>query len=283
MAAPRGEAMTAGGGTACGHDAATAPLARLREAGFDVLTRNHAEAILSHDFASALAPLADALCAFRLSAAEILGSGGGQAASTMRLRDALYDLSWTKHEFVTRTVVDGVVRDAVSHEVDHVHRAPAGTLALEIEWNNKDPFFDRDLENFQRLHAQSAISLGVIVTRGGALQDAMAGLVEDLLRAEGIEDAAELRAWGVKERTERQRRAIADGLEAGLDFPAAFARGFVADKYGQATTHWDKLAARVARGVGNPCPLLLLGLPLAAVAREAPQVDARQGCLFDPR
>ena len=267
--------------TAAGERGGVAPLAALRRAGFDVRTRNHAEAILAHDFAAPLAALVDALLAFRVSAAEILGSGGGQAASTMRLRDGLYELGWVKHEFRTRTVVDGVTRDAVSHEVDHVLAAPEGTLALEIEWNNKDPFFDRDLENFHRLHALSAISLGVIVTRGGALQDAMAGLVEDLLRREGIADAGELRPWGVKDRTERQRRAIADGLAAGLDFPAAFARGFVADKYGQATTHWDKLAARVDRGVGNPCPLLLLGLPLGAVTREAPERDPRQGWLFD--
>lgn len=28
-----------------------------------------------------------------------------------------------------------------------------------------------------------------------------------------------------------------------------------------ATTHWSKLQARVRRGVGNPCPLVLIGLP----------------------
>ena len=52
-----------------------------------------------------------------------------------------------------------------------------GVIALEIEWNNKDPFFDRDLENFKRLHAEGAISVGVIVTRGASLQDEMVGLV----------------------------------------------------------------------------------------------------------
>ncbi|WP_436212365.1 BglII/BstYI family type II restriction endonuclease [Bradyrhizobium sp. LjRoot220] len=50
-------------------------------------------------------------------------------------------------------------------------------LALEIEWNNKDPFFDRDLENFKRLHADGAISLGIIVTRGSTLQSSMKRLV----------------------------------------------------------------------------------------------------------
>ena len=244
------------------------PLAPLRDAGFDLLTRSHAGAILAHDFPDAVAGLVEALTAFRLTARELVGSGGGQAAGTMRLRDALYDAGWRKHEFVTRTVVDGIPRDSISHEVDHVRRSPGGTLALEIEWNNKDPFFDRDLENFQRLHALSAISLGVVVTRGAALQAALPHLVEDLLRAEGIRDAAELERWGMKERTARQRRMLEDGMNAGMDFPAAFARGFVADKYGQATTHWDKLAARVGRGVGNPCPLLLVGLPLSVMRAE---------------
>ncbi len=237
----------------------------LREAGFDIDARNHAEAILAFDFPNVVEGLLDALLAFRLTAEEIIGSGGGQAASTMRLRDALYADGWPKHEFVTRTIVDGAERDAISHEVDHVKRSPKGTLALEIEWNNKDPFFDRDLENFQRLHAQSAISLGIIVTRGAALQTAMPDLVEGVLRKERIGDAGELEVWGMKERTARQKRMIDEAMGHGADFPRAFARSFVADKYGQATTHWEKLEARVARGVGNPCPLLLVGLPLSAV------------------
>jgi hypothetical protein len=35
---------------------------------------------------------------------------------------------------------------------------------------------------------------------------------------------------------------------------------FVADKFGEATTHWRKLQDRIRRGVGNPCPLVLIGL-----------------------
>ncbi len=43
-------------------------------------------------------------------------------------------------------------------------------VALEIEWNNKDPFFDRDLNNFRLLFDLRAISIGVIVTRCDDLQ-----------------------------------------------------------------------------------------------------------------
>lgn len=38
-----------------------------------------------------------------------------------------------------------------------------------------------------------------------------------------------------------------------------------AGKYGESTTHWKKLIDRLERGVGNPCPLLLIGLPASCV------------------
>jgi hypothetical protein len=46
-----------------------------------------------------------------------------------------------------------------------------------------------------------------------------------------------------------------------LTLREAFADKFVSDKFGEATTHWAKLEARVQRGVGNPCPLVTIGLP----------------------
>jgi hypothetical protein len=49
-------------------------------------------------------------------------------------------------------------------------------IALEIEWNNKDPFFDRDLNNFRLLFDLRAISVGVIITRTDELQDIFKGL-----------------------------------------------------------------------------------------------------------
>ena len=48
-------------------------------------------------------------------------------------------------------------------------------------------------------------------------------------------------------------------------FAAAWAAAFTQDKFGAATTHWRKLEDRVRRGVGNPCPLLLIGLPASIV------------------
>ena len=81
--------------------------------------------------------------------------------------------------------------------------------------------------------------------------------------------------FGMKRRTDRQVQAVERLVAGGAEFAEAFARTFVADKFGQATTHWRKLADRVGRGVGNPCPLLLIGLP-ASVIVDAPREVPRE-------
>jgi hypothetical protein len=72
-------------------------------------------------------------------------------------------------------------------------------------------------------------------------------------------------ALGVKDRTKRQREAVQKLLDSQIPFAEAFSKQFVSDKFGQATTHWRKLKDRIDRGVGNPCPLLLIGLPASVV------------------
>lgn len=91
-------------------------------------------------------------------------------------------------------------------------------------------------------------------------------IVARALVESGIGSAEELEAWGVKERTSRQKKNLDALQRRGRGFAEAFARSFVADTYGMATTHWSKLMDRINRGVGNPCPLVLIGLPLGAVS-----------------
>ena len=155
-------------------------------------------------------------------------------------------------------------KESQSHEIDHVKMFDnGGTIALEIEWNNKDPFYDRDLENFKRLHADGAISVGIIVTRGRSLHENMRDLVRRFLDERQIEGFADILSWGY-DPTSKQRKAINTWIsrkKAPLTFREAFTRKFVSDKYGEATTHWRKLEDRIYRGVGNPCPMIFIGLP----------------------
>ncbi|WP_323766371.1 BglII/BstYI family type II restriction endonuclease [Marinovum sp.] len=253
---------------------------RLRDIGYQVAATNHAEAIVAHDFPEEIAELCGALESFRISAQDLIASGGGEAGSTQRLRRDLAAKGWHKHNFIQRATIDGIEREAISHEIDHVRRGRNGTVALEIEWNNKDPFFDRDLENFQRLHALSAISFGVVVTRGASLQEGMTDLVIAGLAAEGVDSEEGLAVFDMKERTARQREIVTRLMRTGLGYRAAFAKAFVADKFGTASTHWDKLQDRVRRGVGNPCPLILIGIGVERVTFDEPARQIEQGWLW---
>jgi hypothetical protein len=239
--------------------------------GFQVETHSHAAAILRGDFPDAASQLEAALAHATIPIAEIIAGGGGETRGTQRLRRALAAQGWIKTNFVVEKRINGIPRESMSHEVDHVRIFRGGwRLALEIEWNNKDPFYDRDLENFKRLHADGAISVGFIVTRGRSLHENMRALVHRFLDERAIDDFESLRRWGYTP-TPRQLAAIerrTARARTPQSFRDAFTDKFVADKFGEATTHWRKLEDRVQRGVGNPCPLVLIGLPDSIVTFE---------------
>jgi hypothetical protein len=242
-------------------------LSSLVARGFQIEFHSHAKAILSFDFAEALTELEQTLARVTIPIEEIIAGGGGESKGTQRLRRALNELKWVKTKFEIKKVINGREREAISHEVDHVREFQEGIIALEIEWNNKDPFFDRDLENFKRLHVDGAISVGIIITRGRSLHENMRGLVRRFVDERQIRDLEDIKRWGY-EPTSKQRQAIQKRTTRKrnlLSFQEAFVDKFVADKFGEATTHWRKLEDRVHRGVGHPCPLVLIGLPDSVV------------------
>lgn len=251
---------------------------RLRKRGFQVEFRSHAKAILSVDFPEVAKQLEGVLEASTIPIEEIIGSGGGETKGTQRLRRALAGHEWRKHNFVVQRIIDGVEREAQSHEIDHVKTFKAGTIALEIEWNNKDPFFDRDLENFKRLHADGGISLGVIITRGATLQDSMRELVRRFAADNNVNSHDDMKRIGLNP-TARQIREVMKRVSREhnpIPFRDAWTDQFVSDKFGMATTHWGKLQDRVQRGVGNPCPLVLVGLPASIVTFGENQLEVQK-------
>ncbi len=233
---------------------------KLKERGFEILALHHAEAILTHDMGAAVAELEQILESVELPVRELVESGGGEGKLTQRIRrDLSQRFGWVKHNFEIKKIVDGEEKESISHEIDHVKKFGDHTFALEIEWNNKDPFYDRDLENFKRLHADGVISVGGIITRGRSLQDAIPRIILDFAKRQGIGSFDDLSAY--YEPTSKQKAGILRAVKAKGAFPEGWSHAFVKSKFGEASTHWRKLETRVARGVGNPCPLLLIGLP----------------------
>jgi hypothetical protein len=103
---------------------------------------------------------------FKLYRSEIVTEGGNRSPISQRLDGAFYALGWREKDFATAIVVDDRRVESPTHKVDCFK----GRVALEVEWNNKDPFFDRDLNNFRLLFELRAIDVGIIVTRGSELQ-----------------------------------------------------------------------------------------------------------------
>ena len=253
--------------------------------GFQVSFHAHAEAILGVDFPDAVVELENALLTSTVPIEEIIAGGGGETKGTQRLRRTLAGLNWPKFAFVIEKRINGVPRESISHEVDHVRTFENDNrIALEIEWNNKDPFYDRDLENFKRLHADGAISVGIIVTRGTSLQDNMRGMVRRFLDERQIVGFEDLVRWDYIP-TPKQKASITGRVtrkKNPLSFREAMTDKFVSDKFGEATTHWRKLEDRVRRGVGNPCPLLLIGLSDKIVTFDEGQAALKELRSNDP-
>lgn len=133
---------------------------------YEVHEWKHATAILKEDFPDEWLDIIEVLSAFRLRQSDIVTPGGQKSPVARAIDSAFEQRGWAERGFQTKVVVDQTAYDSPTHKVDCFKNG----VALEIEWNNKDPFFDRDLNNFRLLFELRAISVGVIVTRCDELQ-----------------------------------------------------------------------------------------------------------------
>jgi hypothetical protein len=108
----------------------------------------------------------EVLLRFRLYKSHIT-VGGGRKSQVADLVDYEFNCrGWMEKQFDTRIMVDEYEIHSPTHLIDEYKN----NIAVEMEWNNKDPFFDRDLNNFRLLFELRAISVGVIITRTDELQ-----------------------------------------------------------------------------------------------------------------
>jgi hypothetical protein len=112
------------------------------------------------------AEVQEVLRQFTLLKSEVRVGGGNRSLISRRIDGAFYLRGWIEKSFQTSIIVDEKKIDSPTHSVDCFE----GGVAVEMEWNNKDPFFDRDLNNFRLLFELRAIQVGIIITRSWELQ-----------------------------------------------------------------------------------------------------------------
>jgi hypothetical protein len=133
---------------------------------YDCYEWRHGKTILEFAHPNEWRDIVDVLTNFVLEKEDILKPGGRKSDIATKLDSAFTKLGWKEKKFDTRIQVDNLEYHTPTHAVDCFKNK----VALEIEWNNKDPFFDRDLNNFRLLFELRAIDVGVIITRCSDLQ-----------------------------------------------------------------------------------------------------------------
>ena len=134
---------------------------------YEVHEWRNAAAVLDAVYPEQWGNILQVLRDFRLYRSEILTSGGRKISRREATRRRVVRPRLAGEEVPDpRITVDADVHDSPTHGVDCLK----GKVALEVEWSNKDPFFDRDLNNFRLLFDLRAIDVGVIVTRSDDLQ-----------------------------------------------------------------------------------------------------------------
>ena len=139
---------------------------------FQIEEREHAIAILAADYPAECADILACLESFTLKKSAILTKGGGLSPISQEIDGFLRARGWKEKKFDTKIVVDETEYPSPTHKIDNFKNR----IGLEVEWNNKDPFYDRDLNNFRLLRNLHVLSVGVIITRSSELQ----GVFDDL-------------------------------------------------------------------------------------------------------
>ena len=134
---------------------------------YEVREWRHACAVLKGDFPGEWNDIIEVLSGFRLLRSNV-AIGGGNKSPIAKTFDAEFtQRGWVEKGFDTVIKVDEAEMEAPTHKVDCFRNK----VGVEIEWNNKDPFYDRDLNNFRLLFELRAMSVGVIITRCDELQE----------------------------------------------------------------------------------------------------------------
>ena len=135
---------------------------------FEIHEWKHAVAILENDFPEEWKDLIEMLTQLSIPVEWVKEPGGRKSKIAEWIDDFLVQQrGWVEKQFMTKFIVDETEHDTPTHKVDCFKNE----VALELEWNNKDPFFDRDLNNFRLLYDLRTVSVGIIITRCDELQE----------------------------------------------------------------------------------------------------------------
>ncbi len=142
--------------------------------GYSIRNINYGAELLANAFPDHYASFVRALDNWKVAWGDIEAGGGNKSPVSKHFDDAFEGEGWNETSLELETRLAGVTTIARTHKIDLFKSGPRGELpgiGIELEWNNKDEFFDRDLINFEAIHRARGLAVGIIVTRGAMLQE----------------------------------------------------------------------------------------------------------------
>lgn len=212
---------------------------------FEFYSYRNAAAILAHSHRPQFEEILANLERFSITTAMIRQPGGSKGAiatlfesffadawSEVRISsDLVVKLHHAKKknlpplaEYTRRGYFDG-------HRIDLLN----GKVALDIEWNSKDQTYDRDLYAFGAFYEAGAVDVGVIFTRGLAMDNGFFQSLGPALDKDGNETSS-----------------------------------MTVAKFGASTTGMGKLLYRLEAGRNGGCPVLAIRITPGCVSDYAP-------------
>lgn len=134
---------------------------------YEIHEWRHASAVLRTDFREEWDEICEVLTGFRFKKSHITVGGGGKSKVSSSIDKEFTNRGWKERKFATQIRVDDTIIDSPTHKVDCFKNG----IGVEIEWNNKTEFYDRDLNNFRLLFELRTLNVGEIITRCDELQE----------------------------------------------------------------------------------------------------------------
>ena len=270
------------------------PLQLLKDEGWEIESYGGAEEIIQEDFVNKISEIVNILLSFKISIQEIMCEGGGLHPINKRIRHLFAEILEKEVKFQTQRVtfiptkkkgkekvdkrIISYVDEEESHSVDFFHEGKIGNFGLETEWNSKVLAYERDINTFKNLFTHSAISVGIIITRGDSLDNKLLPMCENFFKSrvkqrDWMHDVQLIKEelsrfidhndnpLKFKNFTERQIGMIDEEIEKGEEPYRAVAKNYVAEKWRGQTTEIEAGSTRINRGGFRGIPILLIGFP----------------------
>jgi len=255
---------------------------KIRKKGWEIEDKDNALLIAGSYFKKEFKELDDALSKFTIPVTDFIRSGGNQAEPTKRLKKIVDSFDWGKNNVESETKVvfsdkslEPITTKAVSHEIDHLgtDSRKERKFSLEIEWNNKDEFFDRDFAAVKGLYEMGVIEFGIIILKGDTFNEKATKVIEKYFRKRiksqkdfnKVKKHIESLGGSFTFPTNSQIKDIKKKNKRLKDYPLAVKEIFCSSKYGATTTTWRQIMKRVDRGAVGRLPLIFLGIPDKAI------------------